>query len=83
VRTAHSAHDRYRDEEGYPTTLCGEPWEHWQHPDQGPPLAEALAVPGLTQLEKAQIRAADRAGAGDMVRQCQACRRASIEGGRP
>lgn len=69
MRTAHMADERGR-------TVCGIPWEDWQHPDQGASLEEALAVPGLTLLEKGEIREADRARypqAGEQVQLCQAC----------
>jgi hypothetical protein len=68
IRTAHLAQDEHPDR-----TLCGEDWEFWQHPDQGASLEETLAVPGLTQREKADIRAAERRKTEGPVRQCQAC----------
>lgn len=68
MRTAHLAEDEH------PTrTLCGEPWESWQDPDQGASLEETLAVPGLLMSEKADIRAAERRKTEGRVRQCQAC----------
>lgn len=68
MKTAHMADD------AHPTrTLCGEPWEDWQDPDQGASLEETLAVPGLTQVEKAEIRSAERRKSEGPVRQCQAC----------
>ena len=73
MRTAHLARDANPR-----LTACGEPWEPWQEPmDDAATVEEACAVPGLTQREKAEIRAAARGPTGP-VRQCQACFRISI-----
>ena len=77
--TAHLARD------GRPhLTACGEPWESWQEAidHDAATLEEALAVPGLTMREKAEIREADRrrCDPGGLVRQCQACLRISVHG---
>jgi hypothetical protein len=76
MKTSHLADDQQPH-----LTACGEPWEYWQDPDKGSSLEEVVAaVP--TQVEKAEVREADRLSQpqpGEFIRQCQACFKRAME----
>lgn len=53
--TSHMAKD------GSTVTLCGEPWQGWQEPDDADPRASGNPVPPFEKPPEAPVR------------QCQAC----------